>query len=115
MAYDEFLADRIRLQLKEKHISFEEKKMMGGLCFMVNNKMCIGVDKDRLMVRTNPNDFEVHIKTKGCIPMDFTGKIMKSFVFVMPEGIDADKDLSIWLDIAITYNPIAKLSKKKKK
>ncbi|MGC9342589.1 MAG: TfoX/Sxy family protein [Bacteroidales bacterium] len=54
MAYDEFLADRIRAALKDKQISFDEKKMMGGLCYMVDEKMCVGVIKDNLMARIDP-------------------------------------------------------------
>jgi hypothetical protein len=51
MAYDEFLAERIRRVLTENHVSFEEKKMMGGLCYMVDDKMCLGVVKEKLMAR----------------------------------------------------------------
>ena len=55
MAYNEFLADRIRQVLKEKNVVFEEKAMMGGLTFMVNDKMCVGIVKDNLMARIDPD------------------------------------------------------------
>ncbi|ETN96653.1 TfoX/Sxy family protein [Zhouia amylolytica] len=113
MAYDNFLADRIRLCLKEKHISFEEKKMMGGLCFMVEDKMCVGVVKDNLMARIDPDIYDKALQKKGCREMDFTGRPMKGFVFVEPEGIDLDQDLNYWIQLCLKYNPKAKSSKKK--
>lgn len=113
MAYDNFLADRIRLSLKEKHISFEEKKMMGGLCFMVEDKMCVGVVKDNLMARIDPDIYDKALQEKGCREMDFTGRPMKGFVFVEPEGIDLDQDLNYWIQLCLKYNPKAKSSKKK--
>ena len=81
MAYNEKLADRTREIISQTHKNIEEKKMFGGLCFMVNDKMCIGVEKERLMVRLNPGLYDEVIEKEGCTPMDFTGKIMKGFVF----------------------------------
>ena len=54
MAYDEFIADRVRFILKSKHVSFEERRMMGGLCFMVDDKMCVGLDIDKTDSRFRP-------------------------------------------------------------
>ena len=54
MAYNEFLADRVRISLKDNQTTFEEKKMFGGICFLVDEKMCLGVIKDDLMVRLDP-------------------------------------------------------------
>ena len=113
MTYDEHLADRISMVLKEKHISFEEKKMMGGLSFMVDNKMCIGVVNDKLMARIDPEIYEQSLKIEGCHEMDFTGRPMKGFVFVEPEAIDSDKDLEYWVELCLDFNPKAKRSKKK--
>jgi len=115
MAYDELLADRIRSVLKEKQISCDEKKMMGGLCFMVDDKMCIGIVKNELMARIDPDIYNVALTKKGCKEMNFTGRPMKGFVFVEPEGIDMDKDLEFWVNLCLDYNPRATSSKKKKR
>jgi len=86
---------------------------------MVNDKMCVGVDKDRkldvdrLMVRVGPDVYEEALQMKGARNMDFTGKPMKGFVFVGPEGFDTDSDLEKWLEMALAYNPFAKSSKRK--
>jgi len=114
MAYNEYLADRLRQSLKSKGINYLEKKMMGGLTFMVNDKMCVGIIKDDLMVRLDPEIYEESLKKPGCRVMDFTGRPLKGFVKVEPEGIDMDEDLDYWVDIALEYNPRAKSSKKKK-
>lgn len=114
MAFDELLADRIRMILKDKNIFNSEKKMMGGLAFMVDNKMCVGVVKNKMMTRVDPDIYEDVITKEGCRPMDFTGRPMKGWIFLEPEGIDLDDDLSYWVELALEYNPKAKSSKKKK-
>jgi hypothetical protein len=81
---------------------------------MVNNKMCIGVEKDRLMVRLNPQKYEEVLQKPGCKPMDFTGRPMKGFVFVDAKVLTTTKELSYWIDLALEYNKIAKVSKKRK-
>ena len=121
MAYDEYMADRVRNYLTEQNQNFYEKKMMGGLCFMVNDKMFCGVhydkkkESDLLMARVGPEAYEEALNKKGSLLMDFTGRPMKGFVFVKPEGFDLDKDLYYWLNLCLDYNPLAKASKKKKK
>lgn len=112
MAYDEHLAERISNVLQEKRVRFESKKMMGGLCYMVQDKMTVGIVNDSLMARIDPQVYERALKKKGCRPMDFTGKPMKGFVFVDPTGIDMDKDLEYWIQLCLDFNPIAKSSKK---
>jgi len=114
MAYDEYLAERIKLILKEKNISFEERKMMGGIAFMVNDKMCVGITNNDLMARIDPEIYEESTTKKGCRPMDFTGRPMKGWVFIEPEAIDLDDDLNYWIRLALEYNPKAKSSKKRK-
>jgi len=84
MAYDELLADRIRFVLKEKRVRNIEKEMMGGLCFMVDEKMCVGIVKNELMARIDPEIYKVALKRKGAKEMNFTGRPMKGFVFVEP-------------------------------
>ena len=112
MAYNEKLADRTREIISQTHKNVEEKKMFGGLCFMVNDKMCVGVEKDRLMVRLNPELFDEVMEKEGCTPMDFTGKIMKGFVFVSEDVLTTKKKLGYWIALALEYNKIAKASKK---
>ncbi|WP_298542140.1 TfoX/Sxy family protein [uncultured Aquimarina sp.] len=120
MAYSEYIADRIHQTLKEKRASFYTKKMMGGLCFMVDNKMCCGIHYDKkketdlLMARIGEEAYAEAIKREGCHPMDFTGRPMKGYVFVTADGFDLDEDLEYWLQLCLDFNPLAKSSKKKK-
>ena len=114
MAYNETLANRTREIISLTHENVEEKKMFGGLCFMVNDKMCVGVEKERLMVRLDPEKFEEVVEKEGCAPMNFTGKIMKGFVFVSADAVTTKKKLEYWVNLALEYNKIAKPSKKKK-
>jgi len=113
MAYDEYLADRVRQIFAEQHVRSEEKKMMGGLCFMVNDKMCAGVVGEALMARIAPEIYEEALRRPGSRQMDFTGRPMKGFVLVEGEGIDEDEDLQAWLQLCLDYNPRAKSSRKK--
>ena len=106
MAYDEHLADRIRKELHKKHIIFMEKKMMGGLTFMVNDKMCVGIVKNDLMARIGKDNYDKALEKKGCKPMDFTGRPMKGYVFLEPEAVDLDTDLEYWIGLAIKFNKI---------
>jgi TfoX/Sxy family transcriptional regulator of competence genes len=115
MAYDEKLAERIRRAFRRRKVAFEEKRMMGGLCFMVDAKMCVGVERSRLMVRLDPEIYEACLKRKGCAPMDFTGRPLRGFVYVEPDGLSSEGGLNHWLKLALDYNPRATASKKKKK
>ena len=116
MAYNEHLADRVRRIFEEKKVSnIEEKKMMGGLTFMVNEKMCIGIVKDDLMVRLNPDDHDDALQKIGARTMDFTAKPMRGYIFVNPEGVDKEVELEDWVQTALIFNVLAKVSKKSKK
>lgn len=115
MAFDERLADRVREIIAGTHKNIEEKKMFGGLCFMVNNKMCVGVEQERLMLRLDPEKYEALLEKEGCNTMDFTGKPMKGYVFVDKIVLQSKKQLYYWIDLALEYNKIAKPSKKKSK
>jgi TfoX/Sxy family transcriptional regulator of competence genes len=115
MAYNEKLAANVRELIALTHKNVEEKPMFGGLCFMVNNKMCVGVEKERLMVRLNPEVYEEVMEKEGCMPMDFTGRIMKGYVFVDAAILHNKKKLDYWVQLALAYNKIAKSSKKKAK
>lgn len=120
MPYDELLADRVRLILERKQANFFEKKMMGGLIYMVNEKMCVGVDLDResgeprIMARIGKEAYAAALEEKGATEMDFTGKPMRGFVFIYGEGIDKDEDLEFWVQKALDFNVFAKKSKKRK-
>jgi len=114
MAYDEYLAERVAKCLKDKRVSFEEKKMMGGLCFLVDEKMCLGIIKNDMMARLNPDIWEESMTKKGCREMDFTKRPMKGYVYLSPEGIDMEEDLDYWVQLALDFNPLAKKSKKRK-
>ncbi|MDA3929003.1 MAG: TfoX/Sxy family protein [Prolixibacteraceae bacterium] len=115
MAYNEFLADRVTQVLKDKRISFYSKKMMGGLTFMVDDKMCVGIIKDDLMVRLDPEIYESSILKEGCRPMDFTHRPIKGYVFVDALAVDMDSELEYWIQLALDFNPKAINRKKKKK
>ncbi len=113
MPYDEYLTDRIAKLLEEKHIPFVLKKMMGGICFMVHDKMLAGVFKTRLMARIDPVLEQEVLENEHCSMLDSTGKSMRGFIYVEPEGTDMDKDLEYWVGLCLEYNPRAKASKKK--
>lgn len=109
MAYSEHQADRIRQRLKKANLT-EEKKMMGGLIFMVNHKMCVGLDidkttsSDRLMVRVGKVQQDQLIFKKGSREMDFTGRVMRGFLFIESAGFDSEEDLDFWIDKALYFN-----------
>lgn len=114
MAYNEKLADRMREKLMGLK-KLEGKKMMGGLCFLYKTKMCCGIVKDELMVRVIESRYEEALSHPYCREMDFTGRPLKGFVYVSPDGFKKDNDLSYWLDMGIEYVeslPRVKLKKK---
>lgn len=115
MAYNEKLANLTREIIAMTHKNVTEKAMFGGLCFMVNDKMCVGVEKERLMIRLDPAIYDQVMEKEGCRPMDFTGRIMKGYVFVDAAVLTTKKKLDYWIQLALEYNKIAKLSAKKKK
>ena len=113
MAYDEKLADRIREFLVELP-KVDEKQMMGGLAFMVNNKMCVGVIKGEMMARIDPEKYDEALEKRGCRPMDFTGRPMKGWIYISPEGLEKIKDMEYWVNLALEFNGKAKASTKTK-
>jgi len=96
MAYDLGLADRIRVVLGRLG-GFSERKMFGGLCFMVNGYMCCGIVKRDLMLRLTPETAASALLEPHTRPMDFTGKPMKSMIYVEAAGIDSDSSLERWV------------------
>ena len=113
MAYSNELADRIRERLAELPV-IEEKEMMGGLTFMVNDKMCVGVLKDEMMCRIDPDFHENAIEKTGCRTMDFTKRPMRGYVLIDSSGMRTQKDLDYWINLSLEFNSKAKSSKKKK-
>jgi TfoX/Sxy family transcriptional regulator of competence genes len=113
MAYNERLADRIREALENTPRTLE-KQMFGGVAFMVNNKMCVGVVKDDMMCRINPEIQDLALDKTGCRPMDFSGRPMKGFVYVSEEGMKSKKDFMYWINLTLDFNTQAKASKKKR-
>lgn len=114
MAYSEYLADRVRRSLKGLNSTYEERKMFGGMCFLVDEKMCVGIINDDLMVRIDPVNQEDFLKEDGVRIMDFTKRPMKGYLYVAPDCIDMDNDLDKWVNRCLEFNPKAKSSKKKK-
>jgi len=103
MAYNEFLADRIRNILNPYLDELKEKKMMGGLTFMLKGKMCCGIIKDDLMVRVIDEKYEPSLQKPFCREMDFTGRALRGFLFVDAEGIESDGELKEWMDLGIEF------------
>jgi TfoX/Sxy family transcriptional regulator of competence genes len=97
MAYDEELADRIRDALTPR-AGLSERRMFGGIAFMLDGNMAVGVIGEDLMVRLDPADAERALDEAHVRPMDFTGRPMKGMVFVGPEATAADEDLAGWVD-----------------
>jgi TfoX/Sxy family transcriptional regulator of competence genes len=112
MTSGEDLAGRISAVLTTKRVRFESKRMMGGICFMVADKMCVGTAKNLLMVRFDPDQHDEVLARPGAGPMDFTGRPMRGYVFVQPASLRDDAALASWIEIALAYNPRAKSSKK---
>jgi len=121
MAYDEYLAERVTRYFDEKRSSYFSKRMFGGLCYMVEDKMCVAVlynkkhETDFLLARVGEDAKVANQNREGAQPETFTGRPMKGYVFITPEGFDTDEDLEYWLNLCLDYNPRAKASKKRKK
>ena len=113
MAYNEALANRIRQKLASL-ANIEEKQMMGGLTFMYNSKMCVGIIADEMMCRIDPALHDTVVEKKGCRTMDFTKRPMKGYVMVDTTGIKNEKEFDYWINLCLEFNSIAKVSKKEK-
>lgn len=115
MPYNEKLAGRVRELIAVTHHHVKEQKMFSGICFMINEKMCVCVQKNHIMVRLNPDIFAEVAEKEGCKPMEMAGRVMKGFVFVDEVVLKTKKQLNYWVQLALEYNKIAKASKKKTK
>ncbi len=114
MAYNEYLAERVARFFTDSKTQFRGMKMMGGYCFMVEEKMCVGVVRDELMARIGTYNYEAALQKEGCKEMNFTGRAMRGYVFLTEDATDLDTDLEYWLQLALDFNPLAKASKKRK-
>ena len=112
MAYNQQLADRIRIYLAELP-DIEEKEMMGGVVFMYNGKMCVGVMKDELMCRIDPEIHDSMVDKNGCRIMDFSKRPMKGYILVDEFGFKTEEEFKFWMELALAFNPKAKASKKR--
>jgi hypothetical protein len=118
MAFREDTLERIRTILYDRGVDFEEKKMFAGVCIMVDGNMCMGTHVDKksgenmLLARVGDVAYEQALEEPHVIPMNFTGRTMKGFVFVTEEGFRKDKDLKRWVQLCLDFNPLAKSSKK---
>ena len=112
MTYDEKLSDRIRKALGCRK-GITEKKMFGGLSFLLHGKMCCGVLKDILVMRVNPEDSDALLKKPHVRPMDFTGHPMKGFLYVSSGGYKTEKQLGSWVERSIDF--VSSLPAKRKK
>jgi TfoX/Sxy family transcriptional regulator of competence genes len=96
MAFDETVAGRVREALAGSP-NIVEKRMFGGIAFMVRGNMCCGVIADRLMLRVGPVGYEAALSRPHARPMDFTGRPMKGMVYVEPAGFASGGDLKEWI------------------
>ena len=102
MAYNEHLADRIRKVLADRK-NITEKKMFGGLSFMLSGNMCCGIVGDDLVVRVGPDSHEKALAKPHARPMDFTGRSLQGMVYVGPEGYRTDEGLKYWLGQGLSF------------
>lgn len=102
MAYDEAFASRVRAALRRRK-GISERKMMGGIAFMLNGNMCCGVNGKDLMLRLGNDGAAAALGEPHARPMDFTGKPLKSMVYIGPAGTKTDTDLRAWIDRAVKF------------
>jgi TfoX/Sxy family transcriptional regulator of competence genes len=102
MAYNEHLADRIRDAFGVRN-NLEERKMFGGIAFMVGGHMCVGIIGDSLMVRLGVEEARAWLTKPHVRPMDFTGRPMKGYLYVDAPGLKTAKQLKGWIDRAVAF------------
>ena len=102
MAYSESLAERIRLILRQRR-DIVEKKMFGGIGFLLNGNMLVGVWKQSLIARLGPEQGKAALRETHVGPFDITGRPMKGWVLIEPDGVDSDRQLSAWLEKSIEF------------
>lgn len=113
MAYDTGLAQRIREALEDRQEGISERAMFGGLAFLVDGKMFVGVQGSTLMARVGAERHEDALAVAHVREMDFTGRPMKGYVYVDPPGLQEDKDLKAWVQWCVSH--VSSLPAKKPK
>ncbi len=113
MPANENLLLRVREVFAATPNKVEEKKMFGGTCFMVNDKMCVGIKSDGLMVRFDPAETDALVELEGTEIMEMGGRVMKGYMYVAEEVLRTKKQLDFWLKKGLDFNKFAKSSKKK--
>ena len=103
MAFDEQLASRIREQLKYYSETFTEKKMFGGLSFLYQGKMTVGIIKNELAVRVIGDKMPSELNKSTVRPMDFTKRPLKEFIYVSPEGFEKEEDLLHYIELGLEH------------
>ena len=112
MAINEKLTNRVRELLADVD-KVDEKKMFSGIAFMIDEKLCIAVRGDNIMLRIDPALHDELVEKPGCSAMIMKGKDLDGYVVVDKSVLDTKKQLNYWIQLALDYNPIAKSSKKK--
>ena len=102
MAYDESLAHRVRRLLATVD-NIYERRMFGGLAFMLNGNMCCCVEKDNLVVRTGPDAYDDALTRPHARVFDFTGRPMRGFVYVESDGLAGETELRDWVNTALAF------------
>ena len=102
MAYDQALADRVRSHLAGMSL-LVEKKMFGGVGFLVQGNMACGVHGENLIVRVDPQEYQALLARPNVRPFDMTGKPMKGWIFVTPEGLQSEAELAGWVKKGLAY------------
>ncbi len=97
------IVQRIRVGLKPWSEHIMEKKMFGGYCFLYKGKMCVGETKQQLMVRVLSEYMDKVLKMPHVVPMDFTGKPLKEFIFVSEKGFNTNEKLQQWIEYGIAH------------
>lgn len=102
MAYSESLAARIR-QIFDRRRGITEKKMFGGVGFLLHGNMCVGVWKTSLIARLGPAQAEAALKEPNVVDFDITGRPMKGWVMVEADGLETDQQLSDWVQRSVEF------------
>lgn len=113
MPYSEKLEKRITAILKSKR-NMVVKKMFGGVCFMLKDKMIAGIVEDKLMIRCRKDDYDTLLKKPNASVMNFTGKPMKGFLYIEPAGIRTEMQLMRWIEVGIDFLNASEAKKKSK-
>jgi TfoX/Sxy family transcriptional regulator of competence genes len=113
MTYNEKLLNRVREALADQK-DLEEKKMFGGICFMIDDKMCIGVNKEEMLCRIGPDEVDAALEHSGVREMVMGDRVAKGYVYISEEAMKTKKQFDHWIELCLAFNKFAKSSKGKK-